>query len=158
AREVRKLRGRHHRLGNASLVKANTCLQRSAIASELLDIAVEFEPAGTTDNFGLKLRTGDSESLIIGCDLAHGHAYLDRIHASRGDFHPKFTGIHDAPLRLRDGRVPLRAIVNASSVEVFLILLHDQDETNKSENVGGNAPHPSYGHPLPIGWGEGHSS
>jgi hypothetical protein len=46
-----------------------------------------------------------------------------------------------------------------------LILIPVRNETNEFENLCENAPHPSCGHPLPIGsigWeegrGEGHSS
>ncbi len=119
-RELRQLRGRHHRLRNASVAEANAWLGRRAIASELLEIATEFEPVENTGNFGLKLRVGANESLTIVCDLAQRRVYLDRTHSGRTDFQPKFSGIHEAPMRLRDGRLQLHAIVDRSSVEVFL--------------------------------------
>jgi fructan beta-fructosidase len=119
-RELRKLRGRRHRLRNASVAEANAWLERRAIQSELLELAVEFEPVGNTNNFGLKLRTGENQTLILACDLAQKRVYLDRTHAGRADFHPKFAGTHESPLGVRDGRVQLHAILDASSVEVFL--------------------------------------
>jgi sucrose-6-phosphate hydrolase SacC (GH32 family) len=35
-------------------------------------------------------------------------------------FHPKFSGVYDAPLTLRDGKVRLHIFVDACSVEVFV--------------------------------------
>ncbi len=120
AREFQRLRGRHHRLDNTSAAEANAWLGHRAITNELLEIAVEFEPAGSAGIFGLKLRTGADEVVTVGCDLSQNRSYLDRTRSGRTDFYSKFTGTHEGPLRLHHGRVQLRAIVDRSSVEVFL--------------------------------------
>lgn len=44
---------------------------------------------------------------------------VDRRNSGRVDFHPKFPGVHSAPLELQDGKLKLRILVDTSSVEVF---------------------------------------
>jgi len=118
-RELQQLRGRHHRFRNATVNDANAWLQRLDSSGELLEIVIEFVSAAKADNFDLRLRTGESEETRVGCDLANGRLSLDRIRSGRVDFHPKFPGIHEAPLRPHDGLLKLHIFLDTSSIEVF---------------------------------------
>jgi sucrose-6-phosphate hydrolase SacC (GH32 family) len=53
------------------------------------------------------------------CDPAAGRLSLDRTRSGRIDFSGKFSGVHHAPVGLRDGRVFLRILLDTSSIEVF---------------------------------------
>jgi sucrose-6-phosphate hydrolase SacC (GH32 family) len=128
-RELATLRGPRHRLRNATLQEANQWLRARPIGGSLLEIAVEFEitpPAPrlgkmlpSTNTFGLVLPTGAGEQTRIVCDAGRGVVQLDRARAGRADFHSRFAGVHTGPLKVRDGRVKLRVLVDTSSVEVF---------------------------------------
>jgi sucrose-6-phosphate hydrolase SacC (GH32 family) len=118
-RELQQLRGRHHRFRNATVNEANTWLQKRELLGELLEIGLEFESAVNGDTFGLRLRAGESEEMRVGCDLANGRLLLDRTRSGRVDFHPRFPGLHEAPLRPYDGHLKLRIFVDTSSIEVF---------------------------------------
>jgi len=119
ARELRKLRRRHQGLRGASLSDANAWLQKRGEFGESFEMLVEFEPAGGGPAFGIVLRTAPGEETRVGCNPANGVIALDGKRSGRTDFHPKFSGVHEAPLRLLDGRVRLHLFVDASSVEVF---------------------------------------
>ena len=118
-RELEKLRTKHHRLGKSALTEANVWLKRLNPGSDLLEIAVEFDSVPAEGELGLRLVTGTSESTVIRYQAAPGRLSVDRTQSGRVDFHPKFSGIHAAPVRLRDGRLRLHLFLDASSIEVF---------------------------------------
>ena len=118
ARELRKLREGHYRLRAASVREANDWLQRKGITGDQLEIELEFETAGAGE-CGLRILQDKDEATVIRCDPGHHRLVLDRTRAGKSDFHPAFARAFEAPLRVRDGRVRLHVIVDASSVEVF---------------------------------------
>ena len=44
---------------------------------------------------------------------------LDRTRSGRVDFHPRFTDIHEAPLRPHNGHLKLHVFLDTSSIEAF---------------------------------------
>jgi len=117
-RELRKLRRQHQLLGASTLREANDWLQRQGIAGDQLEMEVEFETAAASE-FGLKILPGPNEVTVIGFNASHNRLFLDRSHSGKTDFHPKFTGVYEAPLRARDGKLRLHVFLDTSSVEVF---------------------------------------
>ena len=117
-RELRKLRDRHYGSRSNTVSEANDWLRRKAISGDQLEIDVQFE-VRRAGNFGLKVRQSDAEETVIGCDPGNNRVFLDRTRSGKTDFHPKFSGVYEASLRLRDGRVRLQVFVDTSSVEVF---------------------------------------
>jgi len=119
-RELQKLRARHHRLRNATVNEANTWLEKRDSLGELLEVVIEFGSAAKAGNFGLRVSTGESEQTRVGCDLAaNGRLFLDRTYSGRVDFHPRFTGVQEAPLSAHDGRLKLHVFLDTSSIEAF---------------------------------------
>ena len=118
-RELEKLRGKRHRLKKATLVEANAWLARLKPASDLLEINVEFEPVPAAGELGLRIITGAGETTAIRYQATQGRLSLDRTRSGNVNFHPKFSGIHEAPARLTDGRLRLRLFLDTSSLEVF---------------------------------------
>ncbi|MFF5360904.1 GH32 C-terminal domain-containing protein [Streptomyces scabiei] len=94
-------------------------LSRTA-KSRTLDIEATFS-LRDAKRFGLKVRTGaGGEETVIGYDATTQELYVDRSRSGAVDFHNLFsTGIESAPLRPKNGKVKLRVLVDASSVEVF---------------------------------------
>ena len=119
ARELEKLRGKRHRLTKATLAEANAWLARLKAGSDLLEIAAEFESVPASGELGLRIITAADEATVIRCQPGVGRLSLDRTRSGRVDFHPKFSGIHTAPVRLTDGRLRLHLFLDASSLEVF---------------------------------------
>jgi fructan beta-fructosidase len=118
-RELEKLRGKRHRLGRSSLVEAGDWLKGRSFASELLDVEAEFAVPPNTAPFGLIISNRAGEETRLRCDPAAGRLSLDRTRSGRIDFSGKFSGVHHAPVGLRDGRVFLRILLDTSSIEVF---------------------------------------
>ncbi|MBI4663075.1 MAG: glycoside hydrolase family 32 protein [Verrucomicrobia bacterium] len=118
ARELRKLRGRPYHRGAGTVDEAADWLRRREVSGDQLEIDIEFESAGS-GKFGLKVRQGEGEETVIGCEPSGNRLFLDRTRAGKTDFHPKFSGIHEAPLSARNGRIRLRVFLDASSIEVF---------------------------------------
>jgi sucrose-6-phosphate hydrolase SacC (GH32 family) len=52
-------------------------------------------------------------------DGARARLAVDRMRSGKTDFHAKFPARHEAPVRVADGRVTLRLLVDTSSLEVF---------------------------------------
>jgi fructan beta-fructosidase len=117
ARELKKLRGKHHKLRNASKADANAWLQRHHWTTDLLECLIDFESGSHS---GLKLRFGASNEATIQYDIGRGKLHFDRTASGRVDFHRKFAGVHEAPLRVINGRVRLHVFVDTCSVEVFV--------------------------------------
>ena len=118
-RELEKLRSKHHHLGKSALTDANAWLARLNPGSDLLEIAVEFDSVPASGELGLHLVTGTNEATVIRYQAAPGRLSVDRTQSGRVDFHPKFSGVHAAPVRLTDGRLRLHLFLDTSSIEVF---------------------------------------
>ena len=83
-----------------------------------LEIEAEFA-LGTATAFGLAVRVGGGDETRVGYDAATATLFVDRMRSGDTRFHPAFATRHGAPLPAPDGRVHLRIIVDAASVEVF---------------------------------------
>jgi levanase len=89
------------------------------ISGDELEIQAELT-AGSASTFGLNVRTGNGQYTQIGYDTANGELYVDRSQSGDTSFSSAFSGRSSAPVALdRRGRVSLRILVDASSVEVF---------------------------------------
>ncbi len=118
-RELEKLRGKSHRLGKATVAEANAWLGHRQFGSDLLEISVEFESVPAVGELGLRIITGTNEAAVIRCQMPEGRLTLDRTQSGQVNFHPKFSGAHEAPVRLTEGRLRLHVFLDASSVELF---------------------------------------
>ncbi|MCS7468483.1 glycoside hydrolase family 32 protein [Stieleria sp. ICT_E10.1] len=90
---------------------------------ELTDRVFELETTlkpGTARSVGLRIRTGDDEFTEVGYDREPGAVYVDRRKSGNVAFHQAFAGRHEAPVRVLDGEVSLRLLVDRSSIEVFI--------------------------------------
>jgi sucrose-6-phosphate hydrolase SacC (GH32 family) len=118
-RELRNIRGQRFRLGQAAFSEANDWLRRHQVAGDQWEIEVEFDVSGNAADFGLRFLPASNQETVIRCDPSRQVLALDRTRAGRADFHAKFAGAYEAPLRLRDGRVRLHLFIDRSSVEIF---------------------------------------
>ncbi len=118
AREVQSLRGEHFRFKNEAASKINSLLQARGVNGDLLEIVAEFD-AGTSSEFGLRVRRGDAEETVIGYDRAAKQIFVDRMKSGRIDFDKNFSGRHAGPLATERNRVKLHIFVDRASVEVF---------------------------------------
>jgi fructan beta-fructosidase len=85
----------------------------------LLDVEFGFTGISAKSGFNLQLNTGPDEATAIQFNGAHSRLVLDRTRSGRTDFHAKFAARHEAPLRITDGRVTLRLLLDTSSLEIF---------------------------------------
>ena len=118
-RELAKLRQQHQQFKGGDVTAANTWIKKNKIEGDQLELIIEFAPAQSGVQ-GVKVLKGASEGTVIGVDRTNGRVFVDRTRSGRVDFHPKFAGVHDAPLTKRDGTVKLHVFVDACSVEVFV--------------------------------------
>ncbi|MFG0333531.1 MAG: glycoside hydrolase family 32 protein, partial [Maioricimonas sp. JB049] len=113
-RELQSLRGEETRITELNLNGRTAC----DVSGTRLEIIAEFE-VGEADEFGLRVRTGDTEATVIGYNRIAGRLFVDRTASGETDFHDQFRGIHGGPLEPRDGRVHMHILIDESSVEVF---------------------------------------
>ena len=109
---------------------------------ELDDLTLEIETQlrpGTARSIGLRIRTGPEEYTEVGYDRQHLSVYVDRTHSGNVEFHPAFSGRHEAPARIVDGGIDLRIFVDRSTIEVFV---------NGGEAVISDRIFPQHGKPV----------
>jgi fructan beta-fructosidase len=116
---MEKLRDQHFKFKGGDLAEANAWLAKNQIQGNQLELAVELEPQSAGIE-GLKVLKGDKEQTVIGVNRDRGTVFLDRTQSGDVNFHPKFSGVYDAPLAMRDAKVKLHIFVDACSVEVFV--------------------------------------
>lgn len=92
-------------------------------ADDLDDMAFELQATlhpGNARSLGFRIRTGTDEFTEIGFDQLHSTAYVDRRRSGNTTFHEAFAARHDAPVRLVDGAVTVRLLVDRCSIELFV--------------------------------------
>ena len=118
ARELRSLRTDCHSLRHVTGPAATEWLATLERADGLAGLGLEFVPGGAR-RFGVRVLHGELDETAITCDLAAGEIALDRTRSGVTGFAPGFPGEHRGPLGLRNGRIRLQVLCDASSVEVF---------------------------------------
>ncbi|HMO67009.1 MAG TPA: GH32 C-terminal domain-containing protein, partial [Verrucomicrobiota bacterium] len=114
-RELQTLRGPGQRLEGATLARANAWLAGSLPAGELLELRLDWDPAGPA---GLDLVTGPGEVTTLAWTPADRHWRLDRTRSGRTDFHPRFSASFVAPSA--GGGRGVHLLLDTSSAEFFL--------------------------------------
>jgi fructan beta-fructosidase len=102
-----------------TLAAAAEWLQNQTNLSPLLDVELSFTGITAKSAFTLQLHTGSEEATAIRLDGGRARLFVDRTRSGKTNFHAKFAARHEAPLRVPDGRVTLRLLVDTSSLEVF---------------------------------------
>lgn len=85
----------------------------------LLDVEFAFTGITAKSGFTLQLNTGPGEATTIQFNGAQSCLVLDRTRSGKTDFHARFAARHETPVRISDGRVTLRLLLDTSSLEVF---------------------------------------
>lgn len=117
--ELKRLRAR--RLHHAAAVQVAPGVHPSLPlngAGIPLDIELRLQP-GSAQHAGIRVRAQGGQYTEVGYDRERGAVYLDRSRAGQADFHPEFAARHYAPVKLREGKLPLRILVDGGSVTVF---------------------------------------
>ena len=94
-------------------------LQNQTNLSPLLDVELSFTGMTAKSAFTLQLHTGSEEATAIRLDGGRARLFVDRTRSGKTNFHAQFAARHEAPIRVPDGRVTLRLVVDTSSLEVF---------------------------------------
>jgi fructan beta-fructosidase len=117
-RELKKVRGKQHRIARTSFSEASEWLGKQNFASNLLDIEAEFDLGDNTGDFGVRIISEPGEETVVVCS-ADGQWSVDRTRSGKADFHPKFAATYQSTPRTRPDRVKLRLLVDTSSLELF---------------------------------------
>jgi fructan beta-fructosidase len=106
------------------------------IEREKVDSKVSIRPSGRPDlrtyeldavlepaadaAFEILFARGSGEATILRVDVPSGYLSLDRSRSGQVGFDSDFPGSYRAPFRLRNGRLRLQALIDRSSVELFV--------------------------------------
>ena len=112
-RERRPFRARSTRL-----LEGTTALRGRGARGDTVEILARFK-ARNAEKFGLQVRAGNGQRTMVGYDADRGAVYVDRSKSGKVDFNPTFSSVEFAPLKVNNGIVTLRVLVDRSSVEVF---------------------------------------
>jgi fructan beta-fructosidase len=103
-----------------SLAEAAGWLAQKGNLPDLLDVEMSFSDLSDT-RFSIQIHTATDESTAIEIDPGSGSLFVDRSQSGVQEFHPAFAGSsrHKAPLHVYDGKLALRILMDASSLEIF---------------------------------------
>ena len=104
-----------------SFAAADLWLYRLDALDALLDVEVKFSEVFPNASFVINIHTGTAEVTTIAIDPSGAQLAIDRAHSGLKEFHPAFAGSsrHAAPLRITDGHLTIRFLLDTSSLEVF---------------------------------------
>lgn len=89
-----------------------------AIPGEQMDVRALLRLHGA-EAAGIRFRSSSGWHTAVGYDLCKQALFIDRSASGSTDFHPQFACHHEAGLKLENGIVELRILVDRCSVEVF---------------------------------------
>ncbi len=104
---------------------------------DLLDMELIISNVRNSGSFEIELRNDLGENLKFGYDDRTEIVYVDRSEAGISDFHETFAQRHEAPRLSREGKLPVRVMVDKSSIEVFF----DFGEVVLTDMFFANAPY-----------------
>ncbi|WP_161925092.1 GH32 C-terminal domain-containing protein [Actinomyces sp. 432] len=105
-------------LDGTAIPEGATALDEAAQGAAL-DISLTLDP-GAAATSGIVVHAADGQGTVIGYDAEAGEVYLDRTASGATDFSAAFPSVERVGVSPdADGLVPLRVLVDASSVEVF---------------------------------------
>jgi fructan beta-fructosidase len=104
-----------------SFAAADRWLYQQGNLSDLLDVEMAFADVFPDAPFVINIHTGTAEVTAIAIDPRGGQLAIDRTHSGSKGFHPDFATScrHTAPLRIADGTLKIRFMLDTSSLEVF---------------------------------------
>ena len=105
--------------------------------------------AKDAEKFGVNVRTGNGQLTAVGYDVSRGGIYVDRTKSGDVGFDATFPSVEFAPLKVKNGIVTLRILVDRSSVEVFADVASGLSPTRSSPTATakGSRSSPSAGGP-----------
>jgi sucrose-6-phosphate hydrolase SacC (GH32 family) len=102
-----------------TVAEAEKWLEARKNLPPLLDVEIAFDDVSGKKPFTLSLHTGKEEITSIVFEPEQGRMLVDRTKSGVTGFHRAFPSRHSAPLRLEDGRLSVRFLMDTSSLEVF---------------------------------------
>lgn len=100
-------------------VRANSEGRLDCAPLRVFDLEVDLVLAPEVARAGIRLRDGEQGVVTIAWDAQREEVWIDRSASGVVDFNPDFGARHAAPLALVNGRLSLRIVVDAASVELF---------------------------------------
>jgi fructan beta-fructosidase len=102
-----------------SFVEAAEWLSTISDLPILLDVEMTFGRVSKDSVTGIQIDTGKDETTSVTVDARRDRLVIDRTHSGQTGFHPAFAAKHEGPLRIIDGPVTLRLLIDRSSLELF---------------------------------------
>ncbi len=102
-----------------TFAEAATWLAKQNDLPPQLDVSLTFSRISRNTSFSLGIASEHNQQTLVVCDPGSARITLDRTKSGETAFHRTFPGRHHAPLRVVDGRVTLRLLLDASSLEIF---------------------------------------
>lgn len=111
-------RGTPTNLTNRTVVPGTNLL--SAVSGSQYEILAEFQDnTSTAAEYGFRLRTGQGRFVTAAYHRAEPVVFVDRRFSANTGFHPDFSNVVGQSMVPQNGKVKLRILVDASSVEVI---------------------------------------
>jgi sucrose-6-phosphate hydrolase SacC (GH32 family) len=118
--ELEKLRkGDPLRFAGGTLDDARKWLSSHESLPPLLDVELALSGLSDAGPVTLNIHSRKDELTSLTINPKQSRLSVDRRKSGQVDFHQAFPGRHEAPLRITDGRLRLRLLLDTSSLEVF---------------------------------------
>ena len=118
-RELNRLRDGVGSVRRTTVAEANGWLARRPVPLGLAELELHLDQVPGSGVLALECRHGKSGNTRIEADFKAGTLRIDRTRSGPSDFSTTFAGVHTAPLRIINGKLDLRLLLDTSSVEVF---------------------------------------
>jgi fructan beta-fructosidase len=123
-RELESLRGRGYRQKNVVVTEDGAVRGRKPprLDGRTIEIIAEFDALNASEfRFMVRQREeqGDDQQTVIGYDAGTERLFVNRRRSGITGFSKAFSGSHEGPVRMHNGRVRMHIFVDRSSVEVF---------------------------------------
>ncbi len=119
ARELESARSPKKQFTGGTAAEATAWAKKAELRSGPTDLTVEFA-AAPKGNAGVRLFVGDGEETVVSVDRDKGLVVAERARSGNTAFSRQFHPFATAPLADPAGKVTLRILTDACSVEVFV--------------------------------------
>ncbi len=118
-RELRAFAAREVVAAQGDFAQVAEALDGAGALAPSFEVELRFADVAPNSTFTIETRSGPGEWTRLVCPVARGAIFLDRSRSGPVHFDPRFSLLHEAPLRIENGALILHLLVDATSMEAF---------------------------------------
>lgn len=117
-KELQQLRQEQKSIPPTTITATYNLSKENNVNSALTELDLNFD-VSKSEELILKISNTKGEYINVGYSIPQKQLFIDRTHAGKTNFEPRFAEKHVAPLPIRNGKLKLHLFLDVASVEVF---------------------------------------